>query len=300
MRHLLEHLKENRIEHQKNLILGAHSSFRIGGPADLGVFPRNEEELTGVLDRLGRADIPFLLFGNATNVVFSDEGYRGVVIFTSHMREIRREENRISAQTGASLHRLSMVARNASLEGLAFASGIPGTLGGGIYMNAGAYGHELGEVCIQSRYYDTKRKTFGIMTGEEHGFAYRTSAYQLHPEYIILEAILELIPGDAEAIGAQMAEMAQKRRCSQPLAYPNAGSVFKRPPGDAAARLIDQVCHLKGLRVGGAVVSEKHAGFIVNLGYATCADVKALVCEIQRRVLEETGISLETEIKFVE
>ena len=166
-------------------------------------------------------------------------------------------------------------------------------------MNAGAYGQEICDVCVRSEYYDVEKGSLASLTGEEHGFSTRFSSYQKHPERVILRAELLLKPGESEKIASLMEEQQNKRRSSQPLEYPNAGSVFKRPQGDYAARSID-VCGLKGLRVGGAEVSQKHAGFIVNRGGATARDVKDLTCLVRERVFAQTGVLLECEIEFIE
>jgi UDP-N-acetylmuramate dehydrogenase len=197
------------------------------------------------------------------------------------------------------LSTLAEEARKESLTGLEFAHGIPGTLGGAVFMNAGAFGGEIKDICVNSHYYNIKTLEVGRLEGDAQSFAYRKSFYVDHPECLILGATLSLSPGDPTGIEERMKEYKSRRAASQPLEFPSAGSVFKRPEGDFAARLID-VCGLKGLRVGGAEVSEKHAGFIVNRGGATSEDVKHLIELIRERVRKETGVTLECEIRFLE
>lgn len=283
---------------ERDCSLRAHSSFHIGGIARLAVFPEEKEQLIRSLQELSSNGVPFTVVGNATNLVFDDAGFNGAVIFTSRMRWAEVQKERLIASAGASLRALSTLAREHALSGMEFACGIPGTLGGALFMNAGAYGGEIGSLCQKSVYYDLKTNRIGEIEGEAHQWRARGSVYQDHPERIVLQAELVLSRGNAEEIGARMEELLQKRRASQPLEHPNAGSVFKRPPGDFAARLID-ACGLKGMRVGGAEVSQKHAGFIVNRGDATATDVRRLVEAVRDCVYQKTGVLLECEIRFV-
>ena len=298
MEHLIKELHTLGVEWEQNCPLSRHSSFRIGGAADLALFPHSSDELCQTLSLLRANEIPTLVIGNGSNVVFSDEGYRGAVVFTGKCRKIKIEDDIIFADAGVSLSALSSAARDESLSGLEFAFGIPGTLGGAVYMNAGAYGGAMSDVCISSEYYDLEvGKPFGLFE-DGQCFGYRKSIYQTHPERVILGATLKLKKGNRKKITEEMRTYWDKRRTSQPLELPNAGSIFKRPEGYFAGKLIED-CGLKGLTVGGAQVSEKHAGFIVNIGGATCEDVKRLIEQIQTTVLQQMGVQLECEIKFL-
>ena len=298
MEKLLIRLQNTGIRWETNVPLSKHSSFQIGGRADLAVFPTSRAQLIDALSILRESGLPTTVIGRGSNVVFSDEGYRGVVVFTGKCRKIKIEGDTVYADAGVSLSALSSAVRDESLSGLEFAFGIPGTLGGAVYMNAGAYGGSMSDVCISSEYYDLKTgQVFGLF-GDEQCFDYRKSIYQEHPEYIILSATLKLKKGKRKHITEQMRMYWEKRKNAQPLELPNAGSTFKRPEGYFAGKLIED-CGLKGLTVGGAQVSTKHAGFIVNIGGATCEDVKRLIEQIKATVLQQTGVELECEIKFL-
>ena len=297
MEGLIKKLQTLGVEWELNCPLSRHSSFRIGGAADIALFPHSSDELCQTLSLLQANKIPTLVIGNGSNVVFSDEGYRGAVVFTGKCRKIKIEDDMIFADAGVSLSALASAARDESLSGLEFAFGIPGTLGGAVYMNAGAYGGSMSDICISSEYYDLETGQRNTLIGSEQDFDYRKSIYQKHPERIILGATLKLKKGNRTDISEAMRAYWEKRKNSQPLELPNAGSVFKRPEGHFAGKLIED-CGLKGLTVGGAQVSEKHAGFIVNIGGATCEDVKRLIERIQTTVLQQTGVKLECEIRF--
>ena len=298
MERFLKELEHHGIEWQENCLLSEHSSFRIGGAAKCAVFPRLPIELIVTVRLASSFSVPFLVVGAGCNTLFDDKGFDGVVIFTKRMKRIVKNGTIWNVDAGVSLTSLAQEARKESLAGMEFAHGIPGTLGGAIFMNAGAFGGEMKDVCISSRYYNLQTLEFGILSGDAQEFAYRSSFYSSHPEYLIVGATISLNPGDPAEIEARMRDYKTRRAASQPLEYPSAGSVFKRPEGDFAGRLID-VCGLKGVCVGGACVSEKHAGFIINKGNATAADVKALVDLIRERVLAQTGVHLECEIRFV-
>ena len=298
MEHLIRQLQDVGVEWELDCPMAPHTSFRIGGPADVALFPRTSEKLYQALSILRKAKIPTLVIGNGSNVVFADDGYRGAVVFTGKCRKIEVQEDIIQADAGVSLSALASAARDEGLSGLEFAFGIPGTLGGAVYMNAGAYGGSMSDVCISSSYYDLQTGKLVSLSGGEQKFGYRKSIYQCHPERIILGATLKLNRGDRKKITEQMRTYWDKRRASQPLDLPNAGSTFKRPEGYFAGKLIED-CGLKGLTVGGAQVSTKHAGFIVNVGGATCEDVKRLIEQIKTTVLQQTGVELECEIKFL-
>ena len=298
MEQLIQKMQNFGIEWEQNCPLSRHSSFHIGGPADLALFPNSSDKLCQALTLLRECGMPVLVIGRGSNVVFSDEGYRGAVAFTDKCRKIKIEGNTVYADAGVYLSALSSAVREKELSGLEFAFGIPGTLGGAIYMNAGAYGGSMSDVCVLSKYYDLKTGQVSSLTDGEHTFGYRKSIYQEHPERVILEATLQLKKGIGKVIAEEMRTYWEKRRITQPLELPNAGSTFKRPEGYFAGKLIED-CGLKGLTVGGAQVSTKHAGFIVNIGGATCEDVKRLVEQIRATVLQQTGVALECEIKFL-
>ena len=291
-------MQELGIDWEENCPLSRHSTFRIGGAADIALFPKSSEQLCGALALLREREIPTLVIGRGSNVVFADDGYRGAVVFTEQCRKIKIKNDVVYADAGVLLSTLASTVRDESLSGLEFAFGIPGTLGGAIYMNAGAYGGSMSDVCISSEYYDFETGNKGCLIYGEQDFGYRKSIYQSHPERIILGATLKLKKGMRKVITEEMRTYLEKRRTTQPLELPNAGSVFKRPEGHFAGKLIED-CGLKGLTVGGAQVSQKHAGFIVNVGGATCKDVKHLVGQIQATVLQKTGVELECEIKFL-
>lgn len=295
---LLSSLRDVHIEYRTALPLSQHSSFRIGGEAELALFPKTREELVLSLRILREKGVDFRVIGNGSNVVFPDEGMRGAVVFTSAFRTLAVNGTEIDVSAGVTLAALSTAAKNASLTGAEFAHGIPGTLGGAVFMNAGAFGGCMADICISSEYYDTETDTLGKLCGEAQAFGTRTSAYAKDPHRIVLGARLSLQKGDAEEIASKMRDFAERRRASQPLELPSAGSVFKRPIGHFAGKLIED-CGLKGLRVGGAEVSRKHAGFIVNCGGATALDVRTLTEQIKETVYRETGVLLECEIQFL-
>lgn len=278
-------------------LLSHHTSFRIGGPAEVMAFPHTVGELSDLLRTVSALGVRPALLGAGTNVLAPDEGLRGLVIVTRDclMCLERTDETHIAALAGVSMAKLAVFAQEANLTGLEFAHGIPGTVGGGVYMNAGAYGGEIMQVAEKTDFLhmDGSMQTF---TGVAQGFAYRTSAFQ-SMQGVIVRTVFALTEGKREAIRAHMQELAEKRRASQPLELPSAGSAFKRPVGGYAAALIEQA-GLKGFQVGGAAVSEKHAGFIVNRGGATAADVLKLIEIVQKRVLENSGIALEPEIRL--
>ena len=280
----------------ENEPLSRHTSFRIGGPAEVLACPDCERDLSAVLRLCRQEGIPCRILGGGTNILAPDGGVGGVVLLTKGLDRVRSvSETEIEAGCGASLARLANYAQKHGLTGLEFAHGIPGTVGGGMYMNAGAYGGEMVQVAVSARFLrpDGEIET---VSGQDLGLSYRHSAF-MEREGVILSARFRLTPGDPEAILARMRELSEKRRASQPLELPSAGSAFKRPVGGYAAALI-QNAGLKGFRVGGAAVSEKHSGFVVNLGGATAADVLSLLEQVRARVLADSGIALEPEIRL--
>ena len=298
METFLQTLQEKNVKIREHVPLSGCSTFRIGGPARYFLEPTTREELILCLQTVHRFGIRYLIVGKGSNLLFPDAGFDGAVILTAGVRELKLEENGIFAASGASLASAATFARDAGLTGFAFAHGIPGTVGGAIFMNAGAYGSEMANVVSSLETYRISADERKILTNQKCAFGYRTSLFAEDADLIILGASIRLAPGDRNAITAQMEELAQKRRRSQPLEYPSAGSVFKRPEGHFAGKLIED-CGLKGLRVGGAEVSMKHAGFIVNRGGATASDVCNLIEMIRSRVMRETGVELEPEIRII-
>ena len=293
---LTEILPEDRIKEEEPMRL--HTTFRVGGPARFFVMPKTAEELQGIIACCRETQVPYYIIGNGSNLLVSDQGYEGVVVqIFKEMNEIRIEGEEIVAQAGALLSAVAARAAEASLTGFEFAAGIPGTLGGACVMNAGAYGGEMAQVVKEAAvlFPDEGIK---YLSGAEMDFSYRHSLLTAHPEAVVLRTVFRLQRGDREEIRKKMEELMARRKASQPLEFPSAGSTFKRPEGHFAAALIDQ-CGLKGLTVGGAQVSEKHAGFVINRGGATCADVTGLMAEIQRRVREQTGVELEPEVRVI-
>ena len=275
-------------------MLSSHTTFRIGGDASLFVSPADEDQLIGVISYLEKNGIRYFLLGKGSNVLFDDAGYDGAVVSTSKLDKISVCGNEITAQCGASFTYLASVAAGNSLSGLEFAYGIPGSVGGAVFMNAGAYGSETAAVLKSSRYLDISDCTVNTLPLEEHLFGYRDSVFR-HRRFIHLSSVFALQAGDKAQIRAYMNELMQRRRDKQPLEYPSAGSVFKRYPGRYTAQMIDEA-GLRGLSVGGAQVSEKHAGFIVNKGNATSSDVIALVGKVREAIRDKYGIEIECEI----
>lgn len=277
--------------------LAKHTSFRIGGEAEVMAFPKTAGELSQILNLskfLGRKPV---ILGAGTNVLAPDEGIPGLVICLKDCLDgcERLEGNRIRLMAGVTMSRGAVFAASQNLGGLEFAHGIPGTIGGGVYMNAGAYGGELCQVVEQVEVMDLWGNV-RTLSGGEMGFSYRHSVLEETGD-IVISVTLQLEERDGEAVKARMKELIGKRSASQPLDLPSAGSAFKRPAGGYAAALIDQA-GLRGFRVGGAAVSEKHAGFAVNLGGATAADVKELLQVVSDKVYADSGIRLEPEIRI--
>ena len=277
--------------------MAAHTTFRIGGPARRMAQVRSSEELSALLTLVHGEGYPYLLLGNGSNLLVSDNGIDALVIHTGELQRITQvDDTTLYAEAGVSLARLAVFAMKHGLTGLEFAHGIPGSLGGAVCMNAGAYGGEMSHVLSQVTAWLPDR---GLcrMTRDELALAYRHTYFTDH-DGVVLGATLQLQNGVEAEIRAQMEDFIGRRREKQPLEYPSAGSVFKRPEGHFAGALIEQ-CGLKGLTIGGAQVSEKHAGFIINVGDATCADVLALIAEIQNIVLAKTGVQLEPEVRVI-
>lgn len=278
--------------------MSLHTSFRIGGKADCFCIVKDTASLSAVIDGCKQHNVPWYVIGMGSNLLVSDNGIRGVVIkLGGDFDEIEPDgENRLRCGAGITLAGVCTYAKNAGLGGMEFAWGIPGSVGGAVFMNAGAYGGEMKDIVVSSRYLDENGKICELK-GRQHEFSYRHSAYS-DKNVVILDVTLELFPKNKNDIFFLMQDTMEKRRKKQPLNRPSAGSVFKRPEGYYAAALIEQ-CGLKGESIGDAQVSEKHSGFIVNNGKATEADVRRLIERVQAVVREKTGVELECEIKFI-
>jgi UDP-N-acetylmuramate dehydrogenase len=276
--------------------MSRHTTFRIGGTADYFVSLCMGQAALAV-KTLKEQKIPYVVVGNGSNLLVGDGGFRGVVLqLGSRMNEVRVEGSRIYAQAGALLSSIASAAQKASLAGMEFASGIPGTLGGALVMNAGAYGGEMKDILESVRVLERNGKE-KVLDCTEYAGGYRTSAVQKEG-LIVLEAVLCLKPGDPNEIRAQMDALKEQRMSKQPLEYPSAGSTFKRPEGHFAGKLIMDA-GLRGYQVGGAQVAEKHCGFVINKGGATAADVCQLMEDVKRKVYESSGVTLEPEVKSI-
>ena len=277
--------------------MSQHTTFRIGGPADVFVMPENYEQIREVLRLCKEEKLPFFVLGNGSNLLVSDSGYRGVIIqMDRNMEEIRLDGEEIHACAGALLSSVAVAARNASLTGFEFAGGIPGTIGGAAVMNAGAYGGELKDV-LKEVTVMTREGEILTIPADKLEMGYRTSIIKT-AGYLVLEAVISLKKGDEEKIRAVMKDLSERRTEKQPLDYPSAGSTFKRPEGYFAGKLIMD-SGLRGYRAGGAQVSEKHCGFVINAGGATAEDVRTLMEHVIEVVREKYGVTLEPEVKFL-
>lgn len=298
-RELLNCLKEFILEEQvlPNESMKKHTSFKIGGKADIMLLPKDYMQLGRMIKSCRQFNIPYFIMGNGSNLLVSDKGIRGVVIKTYNcLSHIKVDGNIIECEAGVLLSKLANTAMQHGLTGLEFASGIPGTLGGAVVMNAGAYDGEMKDVITETKYFDEEGNICTVV-GEQHQFGYRESMFQ-GTEKIIICSKLHLEHGDKQKIKEKMDELNRRRRDKQPLEMPSAGSVFRRPEGYYAGKLI-QDSGLKGYRIGDAEVSQKHCGFIVNRGNATAQDVYDLIKHIQDTVQQKFGVELKTEVKFV-
>lgn len=276
--------------------MSRHTTFRVGGPADLMYFPCSGEQLVSALSAAKEAGVTAMVMGNGSNMIVRDGGIRGlVIVLGERFAQVCVDGDILTAQAGASMAKVSAAAQAASLTGLEFASGIPGSLGGGCAMNAGAYGGQLSDVLIDAQVY--LNGEIRTMTRDELQMGYRTTL-PLREGGVVLSARFGLKPDSADEIMARMKDLNGRRRDKQPLNFPSAGSTFKRPEGYFAGALIEQA-GLKGRTVGGAQVSEKHAGFIVNIGGATAADITDLIKVVQDEVLRAFGVQLETEVRII-
>ena len=277
--------------------MNRHTTFRIGGPVDYFLLPSTAEEVKKILEICKEKELPYFILGNGSNLLVSDEGYCGVIIqLYRNYGGITVEGTNIRAGAGALLSQIASAAKNASLTGFEFAGGIPGTLGGAVVMNAGAYGGEMKNV-LKEVTVMTEQGEIMTIPAEKLEMGYRTSLVK-KAGYLVLEAVISLKAGDVEEIKAIMKDLTEKRVSKQPLEYPSAGSTFKRPEGYFAGKLIMDA-GLRGYQVGGAQVSEKHCGFVINKGNATAADVCGLMKDVQEKVQEQFGVTLEPEVKFL-
>ncbi len=279
--------------------MARHTSFRIGGPARRMAFPGTVEQFVRLMEIAGQCGIVPFVMGNGTNLLIPDEGLDRLVVHTGELRRIApgQESGTFTAEAGCLLRQAAEYACTAHLTGLEFAHGIPGSVGGAVCMNAGAYGGEMSQVLLGvTALFPSEGVRY--VEGKDLDLGYRHSLFTENPEAAVLSARFRLEPGEEPQIRQRMRELMDRRRASQPLEFPSAGSTFKRPQGYYAGTLIDQ-CGLKGLRIGGAEVSQKHAGFLINRGSAACADVLALIQEVQKRVKDQTGVELEPEVRII-
>ena len=294
MKNLIDTLNKSDITYVCDEPMSAHTTFKIGGAADIMITVKSLEELQTAIGACKASAVPYMILGNGSNLLVSDDGIEGaVIVLDGDFKEITVDGDAVTAGAGAKLSRLCTVALENGLSGLEFAYGIPGTVGGAMYMNAGAYGGEMKDVAVSVTAL-SRDGTVHEVPASEMQLGYRTSIFKTNGD-IILFSEYKLQAGDRELIREQMDDVMGRRKSKQPLEYPSAGSVFKRPEGAFAGTLIEQ-CGLKGKTVGGAQVSEKHAGFIINIGGATCGDVMELVRIVQDTVKEQTGYVLEREI----
>lgn len=278
--------------------MSKHTTFRIGGAADVFIKISDENQLTTLVPMLAEREIPYYVIGKGSNLLVGDKGFRGVVLQLDETFEtVKVNQNVITAYAGASMAKIAKAAQQNGLTGLEFAAGIPGTVGGGVIMNAGAYGGEMKDIVSKVRFL-CKDGSIREYTGEEMCFGYRVSALKNKPEYIVLEVEMLLEPGNGEEILAKMQDLAKRRKEKQPLEYPSAGSTFKRPEGFFAGKLIGDA-GLSGYAVGDAIVSEKHNGFVINKGKATAKEVQTLIEIIQCKVYEQFGVELEREVIYL-
>lgn len=301
-------MNNNKIENKFCTCLGSdnvkqqepmskHTTFRIGGPADFYLCPHSTKEVQQTVQICKEENLPYFILGNGSNLLVSDKGYRGVIIqLWKNFSDISVKDCCITAKAGALLSKVAAEALEEGLTGMEFASGIPGTIGGAVFMNAGAYGGEMKDIIKEVKVLDDQGEV-RVLSNEEMKLGYRTSIVK-EKGYTVLSAVLQLKKGDVSVIRETMEDLKNRRTSKQPLDMPSAGSTFKRPEGYFAGKLIMD-SGLRGFSVGGAQVSEKHCGFVVNKGGATAEDVTALIREVQTRVKEKFGVELETEVRFL-
>lgn len=293
---LKEFFESKSIEYAFNCDLKEMSTFKIGGKADVVCFPRTTRDVSLIVKHCINNNIKYIAIGRGSNVVFSDEGIKTLIIKTDKLDCIEHNHDTFIFGAGVMLAKASKYAVDNGYAGTEFAYGIPGSIGGAVYMNAGAYGGEMSQIVCSTEYVDEAGEIKTVI-GDKHDFAYRHSFFS-EKNFIITSVTLKLKKGDKTQSEQMIAEYQYARKSKQPLEFPSAGSVFKRPEGYFAGKLI-QDCNFKGYTVGGAQVSEKHSGFIINIGDATCADVKALIEQIKQKVYDAFGVKLECELKFI-
>lgn len=293
---LSDRLNEYKIEYICDEPMSRHTTFKIGGNADIFVKVKTEDELKTVLSLTKEFNLPLLLLGKGSNLLVSDKGIAGVVISLDGLDSVTVDGDTVTCGAGASLRAVCLAAQKSSLSGLEFAYGIPGTVGGALYMNAGAYGGEMSQVVVSATALD-RDGNIKLFTPEQMKLGYRVSAFK-NTDLIITSVTLKLKQGNADEIKAAMDDFFSRRRDKQPLEFPSAGSTFKRPEGYFAGALIEKN-NLKGASVGGAQVSQKHAGFVINTGNATCEDVLSLIKKVKDTVKQADGVDLEPEVIFV-
>jgi len=295
---ILDILKESGVSFRENEPLSRHTSFRIGGPAKFFAEPSSRDEIVFLLRELRRSSLPYFIMGNGSNLLARDEGFDGLVIMLGEkFARITSNGCSITAEAGALMSRIARTALELELTGFEFAHGIPGSFGGGVFMNAGAYGGELKDIVAEVEYIDENLE-IKTCSGSEANFVYRGSRFKDNRALVILSARVDLQKGSKAEIEEKMRDLAARRRDKQPLEFPSAGSTFKRPEGYFAAKLIED-CGLKGFSVGGAQVSEKHSGFVINTGGATFADVYELTEQIKAKVMKQYGVELEREVEIM-
>ena len=287
---------ECKIAVKENEIMSSHTSFKIGGCADIYAIPDSVEKFCTSIKIAYKNNVPVFVLGKGSNILVRDSGVRGIVVSTEKLDKITVSGNKMECQCGASFTYSAIVARDNGLSGLSFAYGIPGSIGGAVYMNAGAYGGQISDVVVRTTYYDAENDE--IRGCVDHKFGYRESVFKENRSWYIISSEFELIPGDMAAIKAEMDDYMERRRSKQPLEFPSAGSTFKRYPGHFTGQLIEE-SGLKGTRIGGAEVSEKHAGFVINRDNATAEDVLNLIDHIKSVIKANYGFELECEVIIV-
>ncbi len=295
---MLDLYTEGKIEYRTVCPLSSLTTFKIGGPCAVAVFCSDTREIVYAAKCARDMGERVKLIGRGSNLLCSDEGYDGVIVVCDNAERIRVADDVIECECGASLTAVANEAYEAGLTGAEFMYGIPGSVGGGVFMNAGAYGGQMSDVVIRVECLDTVTGELFVLTAQELEFSYRHSVFTSHPEYAVLSVTLRLRHGQREEIYARMRDYISRRREKQPLEYPSAGSTFKRCEGHFTAQLIDEA-GLKGMSVGGAQVSEKHAGFVINRGGATCADVLCLIEKIKDIIYQKHGLRIECEVEYV-
>lgn len=297
MNNIVDQLK--KIDHlnvQRNVLLKNYTSFKVGGPADIFVAPKNESNLINLFKAINKYKVPYFILGQGSNIIVSDQGYNGLIIYTGKLNKITIKNQTVKAEAGITLRKIAETAVEHSLTGIEFASGIPGSLGGAIYMNAGSYGGQMKDV-IKTVTSITNQGKKIILDNKELNLSYRSSIFQ-KCKYFIFKTELELKKGNKNEIKEKINELDHKRKSKQPLEYPSAGSSFKRPKGHYTGPLIEKA-KMKGYQIGGAQVSKKHAGFIINKGDASANDIVRLIKKVQKEVYKTSKVRLKPEPKFI-